>query len=127
MSDSENFLKLDDFQGKSFFSTVAEVIFGCFHDQFFEFSVNLGFDVNFGEKIVNKTEENGFIVSNDFRDVEISKSSHEQWVFRNLRIRSLKFTGLSQDGLHCSKTPIVMSGLGQKLSTEHVQGNELFR
>ena len=61
------------------------------------------------EQIIDEIFEDLAIVDNDLRQVEISKSSHEDLIFATLWVISLETTSLSEYRLDSSETPIVVS------------------
>jgi len=124
MSNLQEFSQLDDLQHEFGFREQF-VVDDSLHDTFLEVDISLTFDVDTGEQVSQKSEENIQVSSGNLGDIEISKSSHQQSLFRNVWFGSLEGTGDDQHGLDGTETPVVMFGLGQQVTAQHVQSVEL--
>ncbi len=61
-----------------------------------------------GKQVADETHEDGQVVCDDLRDVEVTKRSHEYLVFRTARIGAPQSTRHNEHRLDGSQTPIVV-------------------
>jgi len=90
-----------------------------------EVEVSLGLGLDTWEEILDETLEDRLIIDNDLGDVEVSETSHEDEILKNIWLISLQTTCLSQHRLDGTKTPIIMHLLGEKTLGEIVEAHEL--
>lgn len=85
----------------------------------------LGLGFNAWEEISNETKEDRTIINSNLGHVEITEGSHQNDLFGNIGVGTLKLTGLSEHRLNCTKSPIVMDHLGKQGFGEVVKSHEL--
>jgi hypothetical protein len=91
---------------------------------FLQFQVLFGTVFDTGEEIFDQLNEDILIVSDDFGDIEVSKTLHQELLFRCLRVATFELTGLTEHGLNGTETPIVVLLFGKQVAGEHVEGDE---
>lgn len=124
MTNIEQFTELNNFSEEHVIRMHLVVNGGLLNDSL-EVHVTLSLRLESWEKILKEIKEDGHILSNNLRSVEITKSSHEYRILTNTWISSFHVTSDDQHRFNSSKTPIIMRLLGKKILAKEIQGGEL--
>ena len=124
VSDEQDLLQLDDLHDEILLWLQLEITGRVLH-RLLKVQVSLPRNVQVGEEIRDEAEEYWHVVSNDFRNVEVSQSSHQHLLLGSVSVAPLESSGHHQDRLDCPQTPVVVVLLGQQLLAQIVQSDEL--
>jgi hypothetical protein len=124
MTNDEQFAELHHLEDEAFVSMELLVCDGLLN-QGFEAHVTGTADDDTGEEIGEETRENIGVLSNNLGDVEITESTEQNGELVEGGLGTTERTGDDQHGLDSTKSPIVMSSLGEQVTAKEIELGEL--